>query len=89
MYIPQLDRLLDQERFSDSIENLFETRIDPHGPSYEKPIEANPRCATIHGRHQEIANEQSTLPDSQDALFRGLAKLPPKEAFENTVIRTG
>lgn len=89
MYMPQLDPSVDQERFtdSDSIENLFETRVRRNGPSYRELIQDNVRKGTIHDELKAIADDQDSLPETDDALFWGLAKLHPKEAFENTVIR--
>jgi len=85
MYMPELDPAKDQEQIidSDSIENLFETRIHRNGPSYKKLIEDSVRSGTIHDELQDISQD---LPANQDALG-GAATLHPKEAFENAVIR--
>jgi hypothetical protein len=85
MYMPRLDPAEDEEQVidSDSIENLFETRIRRNRPSYRELIEESVRRGTIHDELQDIAKE---LPESQDVLW-GAGTLHPKEAFTNTVIR--
>jgi hypothetical protein len=63
---------------------LFETRIRRNRPSYKALIEASVRNGTIHDQLQDIAKD---LPPEEDVVW-GAGTLHPKEAFENTVIRS-